>query len=401
MNNGYPNYENDPQQQGGSPYAGYQQNYGQPVQQPSYGAQPAQYDAYGQPVQPQQYDAYGQPVQPQYDAYGQPYAPQQYDQQAMYGAQPVRYDAYGQPQTYDPYAQAYGQAPQYDPQNGYPQGSVYTYQVDGAPQAAQPVQPQQPPREPIDFDHITRVGLFGSLPVLLILFIVGMVMSSVLWVKWVFVALALMDVALMWTRPLLVQNDVRVTLSCVIGALTVVTLVSAITTVAANAPSASTQRAATTPTPGPQTMQVAYDGTLTSQTSGGTDEYAAWVETTAAPTEIPVYIDSGLASPAVSQMESFLYFWTVNDVDNMVKLCAPSWVNAQSTPKNALFSILANRTPTDYTADAISGTDNDSTRTVTTTITMDRNNGTAVQKYVFKVVMVNESGTWYVDPRSL
>ena len=375
---------------------------------PDYGQQPYPYTNQQQP-----YPYYNTQQQQGWDGQqNQGYAQQPYGQQQPYQQNP--YAQYDQNPQSNPYSQqqynpnyGYQQQPwqqQYDPQNGYQQqGGGYPLQVDGMPQQAQPVPPVpenvRPPREPIDMDRLTRTIVLVSLPILLVLFIVGMVLSSVLWVKWIFVAIALMDVALMWTRPLLLQSDVRLTLTCVIGALTLVTLVSAITTTAADVRSNQTQTAAATPSPGVQTMQVGgYTAPETEDQE--TESLSEWVEVTVAPTEA-VVTDSGLASAAVQQMESFLYFWTVNDIDSMVNLCSPSWCSAQDAPKTALFSILANRTPTDYEATSITGTDNDSTRTVTTTISLHRNNGSDPLKYIFKVVMVNENGTWYVDPRSL
>ena len=70
-------------------------------------------------------------------------------------------------------------------------------------------------------------------------------------------------------------------------------------------------------------------------------------------------------------------------------------------PKTALFGLLANRTPLDYTVEKISGTVDDTSRTVTVTSTIDRNNGKDPVKYRLGVLMVKEDGQWYVDPKSL
>ena len=85
----------------------------------------------------------------------------------------------------------------------------------------------------------------------------------------------------------------------------------------------------------------------------------------------------------------------------MVSLCSPSWQSSVSEPKKALYQILANRTPEDYTMEKISGTDNDTTRTVTVKATINKNNGKDAELYRLSVVMVKENETWYVDPKSL
>ena len=111
--------------------------------------------------------------------------------------------------------------------------------------------------------------------------------------------------------------------------------------------------------------------------------------------------DSGLQSEAVAQMESFFYFWSANRHEDMVSLCAPSWQSSVEEPKKALFTILANRTPVDYVTERISGTDSDTTRTVTVTTEIDKGNGKATSKYRLQVIMLKENDIWYVDPRSL
>ncbi len=62
---------------------------------------------------------------------------------------------------------------------------------------------------------------------------------------------------------------------------------------------------------------------------------------------------------------------------------------------------MANRTPTDYSVEKITGTDEDMSRTVTVVSSMDRNNGKPVSKYRLTVIMIREGDEWYVDPNSL
>jgi hypothetical protein len=62
---------------------------------------------------------------------------------------------------------------------------------------------------------------------------------------------------------------------------------------------------------------------------------------------------------------------------------------------------MANRTPKDYAVESVSGTEYDTSRTVTVVSTMDRNNGKDPVKYRLSIIMVNEGDEWYVDPQSL
>jgi hypothetical protein len=106
---------------------------------------------------------------------------------------------------------------------------------------------------------------------------------------------------------------------------------------------------------------------------------------------------------AVDQLRSFFHFWSVNNVESMVSLTAPSWRRTVEDPSTALWSqILVNRTPDgDYEITTITGTENDATRTATVKATIDKHNGRDKERYSFKVIMLKEDGVWYVDPRSL
>ena len=93
--------------------------------------------------------------------------------------------------------------------------------------------------------------------------------------------------------------------------------------------------------------------------------------------------------------------WQNNNPQEMVSLVQPSWASAQENPSTALFVLLANRTPEDYTIEEISGTDQDNSRTVTMTATINKNNGKDPSLYRFMVIMTKEGDEWYVDPNSL
>lgn len=394
MNNGQPNYANTPgwgrqgqqpngyaqpnQPAGYPPRAGYQQPQGYQPQtayppQQGYAPQGGYQQPYQQPYQqryPQGYPQQGQQPQQGYQqGFGQQntgYAQQPYQQRPGY--QPI-----GQ-QGQSPYVQGY----QYQ-QAGQPQGYGYT-------QTMQRVKP----KPAIKLESVTMVVLCGVLPVL---FVLSLVFPGLPALKWVFVGLAVISVACLWVKPVVASN-VRLTFTGVYGALAIVALVSALT---GTAPLDSTADSNTPGTQGQQVTSQQSQNSVTNTQSGG-DSLGTW--TTEAPTTTPS-VETTTESEAVVQLKSFFYFWSVNNQDNMLTLCAPSWQSTVSEPKKALFSILQNRIPVDYEVKKISGTENDTARTVTVTAEIDKQNGRDTQKYSFQVIMLKENENWYVDPASL
>lgn len=398
MNNGRPNGVNQPgmgympqnqhtgYQQPYQPQQGYAPQQGYPQGQPGFGAgqyQPPYQQPYQQPYQPQQ--GFGQQT-----GYQQPYGrtqtvnTQNNPQQPPFAYHPQRgaYQQYPQPgqQTrQQPFA-----APGYQ-QQAYQQG--YTQQMGGY----QP--PVQKPKSTFKPETLAMIVLCGILPVL---FVLGLVLPGMPVLKWVFVALAVISVAALWLKPLVAPN-VRLTFSGVYGALAVVALVSALTGAPAgngsanqqgsqannNRPSAAQQQQQQQQ-PAPQQMQ---------------ENLGGWV--TDAPAATPAPANGQNASAAVKQLESFFYFWSVNNQDNMIGLCAPSWQRSVEEPKKALFAILQNRIPLEWSVEKISGTDNDVARTVSVVANIDKRNGRDPEKYRFQVIMLKENETWYVDPASL
>lgn len=397
MNNGQPNYANTPgwgrqtqqpngyaqqnQPAGYPPRSGYQQPQGYPPQT----AYPPQ-QGYQQGFNQQNTGYVQQPYQQRY--------PQGYPQQNQQPQQGYQ-QGFGQQNTgymQQPYQQ---QRPGYQPisqqgQSPYVQG--YQYPQGGQPQGYGYTQPmQRGKRQPsIKPESVVMVALCGLLPVL---FILSLVFPGLPALKWVFVCLAIVAVAFLWVKPVVATN-VRLTFTGVYGALAIVALVSALT---GTAPLDST---ADSNTPGNQGQQVTSQqsqSNVTNTQSGG-DNLGVW--TTEAPTPTPS-VETTTENEAVVQLKSFFYFWSVNNQDNMLSLCAPSWQSTVSEPKKALFSILQNRIPVDYEVKKISGTDNDTARTVTVTAEIDKQNGRDTQKYSFQVIMLKENENWYVDPASL
>ncbi len=417
-----------------SSYVPYQQGYGYssgqpqqpapgaygyaPVQQPAsqpygYGQQPVQspygytqsqqggLNSYGAPQQGMP-NAYGTSQQGVTNAYGAP-------QQGMpntYGApQQGTPNTYGTPQP-QPAPGPYGyRQPQPSPGNyGYGQPQQTGYQ---RPQAYPPYQgmmvpqpgPQEPPapqppvkkpRKPVNVDGITRLTVFLALPLLVVLFILSMVFGTQVWLKWAFAVPALLVILAMWIRPI-VTSDLKLTISFVMGAMIVVAVVSAL--------SGTPKDNTLPPTGGGQNVQGSSSAAETPAPQQLVDVPQAQPNIPA-PTD-PPQVSSGLESDAARQLETFLYLWQNNDADQMLSLCAPSWVNKQALPLNSIFAIMTNRTPVDWEMTNITGTDNDSSRTISLTINIDRNNGREPRKYLFKVIMLKENDNWYVDPDSL
>ncbi len=432
MNNGRPPY-GDPSQWGQQPAAGqdpaaqfvpgqYPQQgsgaYQQPYAQPGYGQGMSQ----SQPWQPQTYQpqthqaqegyqqqtwqpyaqqpqAYPQPQYPQ-QGYQQPYTQQPYTQQGYaqqgYAQQGYAQQAYPQ-QGYEQPQQAYPQQPQ---QGAYQQGMQNGQPLQqGYPQQAQPQGQFYPAAgytgyvtqpggnggaaNPITPEVIAKVALFGVLPILFVLILIFREAA----LCWIFLVLAVAMVAAMWLREL-VDDRLRLISSIAIAGAAIVAVAVLLL--------------------GPGTPQedAGTAGVSANAPAGGVQGSGmlTWEATpTASPTASPTpdpYAESGQASEV---LQSFFYFWHVNNDENMLALTAPSWRNQQENPLKALFTIRANRTPEDNLEILdISGTEADTHRTARVRVTISKNiTGRSPEVLLFSVVMLKEGGQWYVDPNSL
>jgi hypothetical protein len=106
-------------------------------------------------------------------------------------------------------------------------------------------------------------------------------------------------------------------------------------------------------------------------------------------------------SEAEQRLATFMDYWQLNRIEDMVNLVQPSWATVQDNAASALFTVISNRTPQEYTIEGISGTSADNSRTVTMSASIDKNNGKDPVRYRFMILMVKESGEWFVDPNSL
>ena len=107
--------------------------------------------------------------------------------------------------------------------------------------------------------------------------------------------------------------------------------------------------------------------------------------------------------PALQPLVLFFQHWNRNQHDEMLELCLPEWKEQCEDPRMELFRILANRTP--VTLEILKtepGDPEDSVLTVTVISELDRNNGTAAEKYRLQIrTEKSADGFWYVDPECL
>ncbi len=377
-------YENNGAQW--DPYAAYAQG-GYPGGQPQqgYSQQPYGQQGYYGPQQGGQQPPYmnGQPANP----YQQnPYQQNPY-QQAPYQQNPYQQNPYQQvPYQQNPYAQ---QAPQpYPPQNGYmPQGQ--------APLQSEPKKRTALPRQ------VLAVALCVVLP---LLFLGGLLLPGLGVMKYVFIIAAVLTVAVMWVGHFFPRNT-RITFTMVYAVLVAVALVSALSSAPGDRQTQAASQQQSQPAAQQQTSQSAAAADTSADYSAMdplAEEGIGWEDPTQ-PTPGPTAaLVTSMTSEMQERLTSFLYFWSVNSMDDMLALCAPSWVRQQDSAQIALFGLLKNRTPVDYQITNTSGTESDISRSCTVVATIDRHmTGQTPVKNQFKITMLREDDAWFVDPRTL
>jgi hypothetical protein len=295
----------------------------------------------------------------------------------------------------------------YAPAPGYAPGGQQGFRPP-APQAAapppQPVPypPQQPYMpQPLPQEYAMRpkrrpgggwlpACLLGVLPLLF----VATLLFAMPALKWAFIGLAGLCLLVMWAKQSFVPSA-RTTLTLVYGALILVCAVSLIT---ASAPRDQTTSAQGGGSVSPGLMATSPTGSPDPLAQTGMGSNPGAQQQPPAATPVP---NSGENSAAWQRLQQFFSFWSVNNTENMLGLVSPEWASAQEIPAKSLFLVLTNRVPMDYAFENISGTDADSSRTVTMTSTIDKKNGRDPVKIRFQVLMLQQNGEWYVDPNSL
>ena len=378
-------------------------------------AEPASYVGQGSFTQNgYQPQAYGQ-TQPGYQA-AQPY-PQQTGYQPNAAASAPGYPYPGSqapagsyiPQT--PYSQGYT-TPGYQAQaqTGYTQGYGAYTQMGRAPQ--NPVNPLQGPGGQVPLNgggyvpqpvpvrkkpfEMTDAYLLILCAVLLVLFVLGMFVPGMGGIKWLFLALAAGSIGLFWFKPMIASNK-RLCFSIVFGMLMLVTVIGLVTGGAGDIGADRTNAAQNAGT---------GTGTVSQENTGNeqAQQQRQAVPVTPAPEATP---ETDQEEAMISQrLHSFFEYWVVNDIDKMLTLCSPKWKANTENARNALFVLLANRRPTEIEKvylESVSGTSQDTSRTITLSAVMDRNDTKGPFTYRMGIIMVKYEydDQWYVDPQSL
>ncbi len=336
-----------------------------------------------QPIMPPPISAMTQAAQPVAGTFSgrtQGFVPPQMPQSAaptVQSANPLQAPFAPTQQTIPPFA-----AMQPPPVYSYPSAQQPVAQpVTPAQNVATPAAPKAEPK-PLDVDKLWGVFLFGLLPLLLIPSLLAGGMWS--WIRYVFIGAAVIGLGGMWYRQMY-SSTARIIISAAYVALCVASIA--------------------------MLMQGTNDLQQTSALSNPSDaaQQSVWTEGSAAPSASMTPAPEITATPAPmsgpsaaeTRLTLFMECWKENKTNEMVYLVQPSWCSQQADPAMALFTVLANRTPEDFTIEEISGTDTDNSRTITMRATINKNTGKAPSIFRFMVMMVREGDEWYVNPNSL
>ena len=124
-------------------------------------------------------------------------------------------------------------------------------------------------------------------------------------------------------------------------------------------------------------------------------------EVTADETGAPADAESEENTVITDRLIEFFNAWHDNDYNDMIELCSTEWkAKENENPKNALFSILQNRTPDSVQVETISGSSADLSRQMNILVLMNNNNK-AVMLRMTAVMVREENGLWYINPESL
>ena len=236
-------------------------------------------------------------------------------------------------------------------------------------------------RKPLDLDLLFGIFLFGLLPLLFVPCI--FVSSSLNILRYLFIGLSVAGLGVVWYRQMY-SSTIRVVLSVVFVALSIIAL------------SLSMQG-------GRDLRQTAAGSAVpaSAQSTLAPDENAVPAAAEITPTPSPE--PTPVSKPEVQQrLETFMNNWAGNQTEAMASLVQPSWASQQENAAAQLFqTVLNNRTPLSYTIEEVGGTDDDTSRSIIMTATIDKHNGKDPKTYRFNVLMVKEGNQWYVDPNSL
>ena len=399
---GYPQYNPSPAGQQPSPYggpAGYssvQGGYSMPPQNANAGS-----------FIPQT------PYSPGYTSPG--YQPPQNGYTAPQGTYPPQANN-GYPNAYPPQQPVYQPQPGYQTQPGYPnQPGTYSTQAGGYMPGYNPYgQMGRIPQQPGTNDPGSNIPLNGAgyvpqrVPVrkrgfefrdwfliaagavLIALFVAAVLIVKSTPLKILLMLLSVGSAAVLWLKPLTAENK-RLTYSILALALCVLTAVSFLM----KAPEDTTK------TGGNTSQNTGSDPAGNSGGSGVSDLQVSANNGVSLPASETTPETEESDTALKERLVSFFSYWHGNLQDEMLALCSPSWQAKEENPRTSLFHLLANRTPEECTLETVSGTDADSSRKVTVTVKMSRNNGKPSELYRMTIMMTKENNEWYIDPQSL
>ncbi len=258
----------------------------------------------------------------------------------------------------------------------------------------------QPPRKVGDWqDETMQQRSFTVLQVLLtivlpLMFVIALlVRSNTLYI--VFSAVSAGSLLLMWLMSAFVPNA-RMTLSIIHMAMIVVSLFAVWISAPTVEPPTQQQTAIGAATQGGDLQSIFNQDSSASLVDMTVQQQQQQEAQAPAGTTAP-----GSASMAQQQLDQFMAAWINVDYPRMVELSLPTWVSQQRDPQQSMFQIRANRSPIDYAYTDVSGSDADSTRTISMETTISKSNGEAPRRYAMQVLMIRVNDVWYVDPNSL
>lgn len=233
--------------------------------------------------------------------------------------------------------------------------------------------------------EMRRFGFLGFLMTLGLpaLFLAALLIQSQL-LRYIFLGAALVSVLVMWGLNAFVRSA-RSTLTLVYLSLAVVIAIALFMSIPASQVQTVSDR-------------IRHQEQLF---SAGHDQPVVGTEV---PQESPAPSEaSGNSNMSAAQikMVQFLEYWRINSIPGMITLCSPAWVAQYESPETALFQLISGVRPESYEFESISGSDNDTSRTVTIKVLLDAKNGTEPTLNRLQVLMFRVNNEWYIDPQSL
>ncbi|MDD2649013.1 MAG: hypothetical protein PHI27_02095 [Eubacteriales bacterium] len=223
-----------------------------------------------------------------------------------------------------------------------------------------------------------------------LLFIIGLLLSPV---KYVYIALAAAAIAIMWLKRKFVITA-RFIMTAMHFSLVLITIVTLITAARPD------NRNITTSLP------VSGQAGISAGTNAGN---AAQPQQPINPQQgqalpYPTDVPANLQSKSASEMtlDLFLGYWMENDIEHMTTLTTNTWRSSltQNDPQTEMFRIIARRKLVEYEVKRISGTEMDTTRQAQVRCAVEFS-GSAERKVDYTVFLIQENGSWYVDPNTI